>query len=80
MQEWRLNRMENTYNTQVEKVLSHLKQGRSITQVEAIRLFKCYRLSAIIKRLRNSGYDIVTYNVRNSSGTGRHARYELKGV
>jgi prophage antirepressor-like protein len=71
--------MENTYNTQVEKVLSHLEQGRSITQVEAIRLFKCYRLSAIIKHLRNQGCEIVTYNERNSSGTGTHARYEIKG-
>lgn len=67
-------------NTQVTQVLAHLKQGRSITQVDAIRLFQCYRLSAIIKRLRNQGYEIVTYNERNNSGTGTHARYELKGV
>ena len=66
-------------STQTAQVLSHLKQGHTITQVDAIRLFKCYRLSAIIKRLRNQGYEIVTYNERNSSGTGRHARYELKG-
>lgn len=72
--------MENTYNTQVEKGLSHLKQGRSITQVNVIRLFKCYRISAIIKNLRNQGYDILTYNERNSSGTDTHARYELKEV
>ena len=67
-------------STQTTQVLNHLKQGRSITQVDAIRLFKCYRLSAIIKRLRNQGCEIVTYNERNSSGTGTHARYELKGV
>lgn len=67
-------------NTQVTQVLAHLKQGLSITQVDAIRLFRCYRLSAIIKRLRNQGYEILTYNERNSSGTGTHARYELKGV
>jgi hypothetical protein len=66
-------------NTQTTQVLDCLKQGQSITQVDAIRLFKCYRLSAIIKRLRNQGYDILTYNERNSSGTGTHARYELKG-
>ncbi|WOE31017.1 MULTISPECIES: helix-turn-helix domain-containing protein [unclassified Acinetobacter] len=67
-------------NTQVTQVLEHLKQGRSITQVDAIRLYKCYRLSAIIKRLRNQGHEILTYNERNNSGTGTHARYELKGV
>lgn len=67
-------------NTQVTQVLAYLKQGRSITQVDAIRLFNCYRLSAIIKNLRNQGYEIVTYNERNSSSNGTHARYELKGV
>lgn len=67
-------------NTQTAQVLNHLKQGRTITQVDAIRLFQCYRLSAIIKRLRNQGCEIVTYNERNRSGTGCHARYELKGV
>lgn len=66
--------------TQDQTILNHLQSGRSITAVEAVRLYNCYRLSAIIKRLRNSGYDIVTYNERNSSGTGTHARYELKGV
>ena len=67
-------------NTQLKQVLAHLKQGRSITQMDAIRLFKCYRLSAVVDKLRKQGFEIVTYNVRNSSGTGCHARYELKGV
>lgn len=67
-------------NTQVTQVLAYLKQGRSITQVDAIRLFQCYRLSAIIKRLRNQGYEIVTYNERNSLSNGTHARYELNEV
>lgn len=67
-------------NTQLNQVLSHLKQGRSITQIDAICLFNCYRLSAIIEKLRRQGCDIVTYNERNSSGTGTHARYELKEV
>lgn len=67
-------------NTQLNQVLAHLKQGRSITQADAIKYFNCYRLSAIIKNLRNQGYDIVTYNERNSSGKGTHARYELKEV
>ena len=64
-------------NTQLKQVLAHLKQGKTISQAEAIDLFNCYRLSAIIQRLRNAGYDIVTHNERNNSGIGRHARYEL---
>ena len=64
-------------STQLKQVLAYLKQGKTISQAEAIDLFKCYRLSAIIRRLRNAGYDIVTHHERNSSCIGRHARYEL---
>ncbi|HAA07557.1 MULTISPECIES: helix-turn-helix domain-containing protein [Acinetobacter] len=64
-------------NTQLEQILEHLKQGQSITQMDAIRLFNCYRLSAIIEKLRRQGYDIVTHRERNHSGIGTHARYEL---
>lgn len=63
--------------TQDQTILNHLKSGRSITAVEAVRLYNCYRLSANIERLRKAGYDIVTHYVRNKSGRGTHARYEL---
>ncbi|MEQ1070320.1 helix-turn-helix domain-containing protein [Acinetobacter lwoffii] len=62
------------------QVLAHLKQGKTLSQAEAIQNFDCYRLSAVIQRLRLAGYDIVTHNERNSSGIGTHARYELKQV
>ena len=64
--------------SQVNQVLDHLKQGRTLTQADAIELFQCYRLSSIIHILRNQGYDIVTYNERNTRRKGTHARYELK--
>lgn len=64
--------------SQVNQVLDHLKQGRTITQADAIERFNCYRLSSIIHILRNQGYDIVTYNERNTRRKGTHARYELK--
>ena len=66
--------------TQDQTILNHLKSGRSITAVEAVRLYNCYRLSANIERLRKAGYNIVTHYEKNSRSTGRHARYELKGV
>ena len=62
---------------QSEKILSHLKQDKTISQAEAIQYFDCYRLSSVIQRLRCAGYDIVTHYERNNSGIGRHARYEL---
>ena len=69
--------MNNNHQTQV---LSHLKQGRTITQAQAITQFNCYRLSAVINRLRNAGHDIVTHNERNHLSNGNHARYELREV
>ena len=62
------------------QVLAHLKQGKTLSQAEAIQNFDCYRLSAVIQRLRLAGYDIVTYNERNTNNAGTHARYELKQV
>lgn len=60
------------------QVLTHLKSGKTISQAEAIQLFNCYRLSAVINRLRNAGYAIVTYREPNHLTTGTHARYEYQ--
>ena len=65
-------------HTQIHQVLDHLKQGRTLTQADAIERFNCYRLSSIIHILRNQGFDIATYNERNTRRKGTHARYELK--
>lgn len=67
--------MNHTHQT---LVLNHLQQGKTLTQAEAITLFNCYRLSAVIKCLRNTGHEIVTHLERNSSDTGNYARYELQ--
>ncbi|ENX26523.1 hypothetical protein F891_02210 [Acinetobacter sp. CIP 101966] len=66
-----------TTNTQLEQVLDHLKQFKTITPIEALERYGCFRLSDIILRLRKAGYDIVTLRERNKSGIGRHARYQL---
>lgn len=67
-------------NNQLDQILEHLKQGKSITPIEALELFSCFRLSAVILKLRNAGYDIVTHHEPNMSNKGTHARYELKEV
>lgn len=67
-------------NTQLKQILEHLKQGKTLSQAEAIQNFDCYRLSAVIQRLRLAGYDIVTHNEPNLNSKGTHARYELKRV
>lgn len=65
-------------NSKEQQILNHLKQGKTISPIEALEQYGCFRLSAAIYRLKTKGYDITTHNERNSSGTGTHARYELK--
>lgn len=67
----------HTHQTQV---LNHLKQGKTLSQAEAIQYFDCYRLSAVIQRLRCLGHDIVTHQEQNLNSKGSHARYELNKV
>ena len=62
------------------QVLNHLKQGKTLSQAEAINHFNCYRLSAVIQRLRNVGHNIVTHQEPNLNNKGTHARYELNEV
>ena len=44
--------------TQTSDILQHLKEGRRLTQKEAINQYGAYRLSSIIHSLRNQGYNI----------------------
>lgn len=66
--------MTNTHQTQV---LAHLKNGKTLSQVEAIYHYDCFRLSAVVERLRKQGYDIITHAEPNLNNKGTHARYEL---
>lgn len=61
---------EHTTDSQCSAILEHLKKGLSITPLEALNRFVCFRLSARIHDLRHKqGYDnIVTERVLTSSG------------
>lgn len=67
-------------NTQLQQVLYHLKQFKTITPIEALDKYGCFRLSAVILKLRDAGYDIVTHRERNNKCTGTYARYEYRGL
>ena len=61
---------EHTTDSQCSAILEHLKKGLSITPLEALTKFGCFRLSARIHDLRHKqGFDnIVTERVLTSSG------------
>ncbi len=65
-----------TRRTQKQKVLEHLLKGYSITPLEALQKFGCFRLGAIIHLLRKSGILINTTLVANLKGN-KYASYKL---
>jgi len=63
--------------TQSSDILQHLKDGRRLTQKEAINEYGAYRLAAVIHSLRNQGHNIQSKRVdvptryTNLNGTTR---------
>jgi len=49
-----------TTESQETQVLNYLQSGKTITQLEALNLFDCMRLSARVHRLNKRGHDIKT--------------------
>lgn len=44
---------EEIYTTQLANIRKHLNEGKSITALEALNLYGCFRLSAHIHTLRH---------------------------
>ena len=47
-------------SSQTEKIIQWLKLGHSITPINALKMFGCFRLSGRIHELKSKGYDIKT--------------------
>ena len=67
--------MKTQTQTQKEAILRHLQSGKTITPLEALNLYRCYRLSARIRELRDEGYEIKSENVKQGKKT--FASYKL---
>ena len=65
----------DSIETQNDEILAHLQSGKSITELEAIELFHCMRLSARIYDLRARGNDIRTTMETHKIGKRRAKRY-----
>lgn len=67
--------------SQKNEVLKYLKtHKRGITSIQAVELFGATRLSDIIFRLRQEGYDIITEMITTKNRYGHtttYARYRL---
>jgi len=50
--------------TQKVQVLKHLKAGNSLSPIEALHLFGCFRLAEIIRRIRKD-YPVLSAKVQD---------------
>jgi len=53
---------------QKDQILNHLKEGKQITPIEALDAFGCFRLSARIYELKDSGWPIHCERITLENG------------
>ena len=56
-----------------QKILNYLKQNKSITQLQALKLFWDWRLSAKIYELKKDGYNIISEQIKVQKSDGTYA-------
>ena len=61
--------------SQKDAILEYLSNGHTITPIEALNQFGCFRLADVIFRLKKDGYDIETAMIKD--GDKWYARYRL---
>ena len=65
--------------TQAQRILHYLQEGNTITTLEALNYFGCFRLASRISELRSEGHPIVTDMITTPTTKKQVARYRLAG-
>lgn len=63
-------------DSQTTSIFVYLSSGKSLTALEALNLFGCFRLAARINDLRSEGYNIKTEIIATKNNK-RVAEYKL---
>lgn len=63
--------------TQNDMIRTHLQSGKSITPLDALREYGCFRLAARIADLRAEGLNIQTSTIQSNGKT--YASYRIVG-
>lgn len=64
--------------TQNEQIRKYLEAGNTLTPLEALKLFGCFRLATRIFELKKQGLNILTDIVEDVATGKRYAKYRLK--
>ena len=60
--------LQNRKQTQKAKILEYMKQGNSLTPLDALQKFSCFRLGARIYELKRMGYQIQSEMIKTDTG------------
>jgi len=63
--------------SQIDSIRAHLLRGKPITPIQALNLFGCFRLAAVIFKIREEGYTVETQMVHRNGK--KWASYTLTG-
>ena len=63
--------------SQKDRILDYLMEGHSLTPLEALNLFGCFRLGARIADIKGEGYLIRTERVQDPRTGKYYASYSL---
>ena len=59
-------------------ILNYLESGGSLSSIEALNRFQCFRLAARVRDLRKAGHDIQTKTVKEDGK--KYAVYSLPKI
>lgn len=63
--------------TQTIEILNHLKSGKSLTPLDALQMFGCFRLGARVYDLKKAGHNIISKMISLPNGK-KVAEYSLQ--
>jgi hypothetical protein len=72
-----MTKVKHSEDAQISLVLKHLESGRKINPLEALSLYGCYRLGAIIFMLKAEGYNISSEVIHYKKENGRRGKYAV---
>lgn len=61
--------------SQKDLVRRHLMSGKPLTPIQALEKYGCYRLAAVVNRLRKDGYQIITELMKGQEHS--YAKYKI---
>tara|TARA_R110002012_G_scaffold272696_2_gene458319 strand:- start:83 stop:298 length:216 start_codon:yes stop_codon:yes gene_type:complete len=70
--------MARTRESQKRKILRYLEEGNRLNPMQALNLFGCFRLSAVIFDIRaDKGYEYVKTNKVENRNGNKYAEYTV---